>query len=138
MKKILAITTFTLGLSVVTGSALAANNDLGTTNSSDNELVNLEEMATEKGITVDKLLDQLEQEGKVTKGVELTEAMQVETNTEAANNDISSDNELANLEEMATEKGITVDELLDQLEQEGKVTKAVELTEAKQIETSTK
>ena len=138
MKKILAITTFTLGLSVVTGSALATNNDLGTTNSSDNELVNLEEMATEKGITVDKLLDQLEQEGKVTKGVELTEAMQVETNTEAANNDISSDNELANLEEMATEKGITVDELLDQLEQEGKVTKAVELTEAKQIETSTK
>ena len=138
MKKILAITTFTLGLSVVTGSALATNNDLGTTNSSDNELVNLEEMATEKGITVDKLLDQLEQEGKVTKGVELTEAMQVETNTEAANNDISSDNELANLEEMATEKGITVDELLDQLEQDGNVTKAVELTEAKQIETSTK
>jgi len=115
MKKILTIATFTLGLSVVAGSALAANNGMWeATNSS--EPVNLEVMAKEKGITLDELTVQLEKEGKLTKASETTEP------TES--------NEPINLEKMAKEKGITLDELIAQLEKEGKLTKASETTEA--------
>ncbi|MEG0694002.1 MAG: hypothetical protein RR444_13165, partial [Oscillospiraceae bacterium] len=63
MKKILTIATFTLGLSVVAGSALAANNDMwGAANSS--EPVSLKEMAKEKGITTDELMIQMDKENK--------------------------------------------------------------------------
>jgi len=130
MNRTLKIATLMLGLSVVAGSAYAAsNNDMWeTTKSSDP--VNLEEMAKEKGITVDELIAQLEEEGKLTEGVETT------SSTETAEDSKSSDP--VNLEEMAKEKGVTVDELITQLEKEGKLTKAAELTEAKQVETNNK
>ncbi|MEV4911609.1 hypothetical protein MRBLBA1_002363, partial [Bacillus proteolyticus] len=50
----------------------------------------------------------------------------------------SKSSETVNLEEMAKEKGVTLDELIAQLEKEGKLTKAAETTEAKQVETSNK
>ncbi|MGE7941772.1 hypothetical protein ACQKNB_06755 [Lysinibacillus xylanilyticus] len=42
--------------------------------------VNLEEMAKEKGITVDELIAQLEKEGKLTNAATVTESMPAETN----------------------------------------------------------
>ncbi|HDX9580409.1 TPA: hypothetical protein ROX88_004050 [Bacillus pseudomycoides] len=59
----------------------------------------------------------------------------------ASNNNMWENNkssETVILEKMAKEKGITLDELIAQLEKEGKLTKAAETTEAKQIETSNK
>ncbi|MEK4091473.1 MULTISPECIES: hypothetical protein [unclassified Viridibacillus] len=133
MKRTLKIATLMLGLSVVAGSAYAAsNNDMWDTTKS-SEPVNLEEMAKEKGVTVDELIAQLEEEGKLTEGVETT------SSTETAEDSKSS--ESVNLEEMAKEKGVTVDELIAQLEKEGKLTKAAEATdstEAKQVETNNK
>ncbi|MGA3601246.1 hypothetical protein ACPCXA_14170, partial [Lysinibacillus agricola] len=73
MKKTLSIATLVLGLSVVAGSAYAASNDMWETTKS-SEPVNLEEMAKEKGITLDELIAQLEKEGKLTKAAETTEA----------------------------------------------------------------
>ncbi|WP_369901228.1 hypothetical protein [Bacillus manliponensis] len=79
MKKTLTIATLMLGLSVVAGSAYAAsNNDMWEPTKS-SEPVNLEEMAKEKGVTLDELIAQLEEEGKLTKAAEVTEAKQVET-----------------------------------------------------------
>ncbi|MGE7978268.1 hypothetical protein [Psychrobacillus sp. NPDC093200] len=116
MKKKLTISTLVLGLTVVAGSAYAASNtDMWETTKS-SEPVNLEEMAKEKGVTLDELIVQLEKEGKLTKATELT------SSTKAS--------EPVNLEEMAKEKGVTLDELIAQLEKEGNLTKAAELTEA--------
>ncbi|KWU64319.1 hypothetical protein AWW70_01685 [Bacillus mycoides] len=130
MKKTLTIATLMLGLSVVGGSAYAAsNNDMWKTTKS-SETVNLEEMAKEKGVTLDELIVQLEKEGKLTKAAEST------LTTEIAEDSTSS--ETVNLEEMAKEKGVTLDELIVQLEKEGKLTKAAIVTEANQVETNTK
>jgi hypothetical protein len=78
MKKTLTIATLMLGLSVVGGSAYAASNNMWETTKS-SEPVNLEEMAKEKGVTLDELIVQLEKEGKLTKAAQVTEAKQVET-----------------------------------------------------------
>lgn len=68
MKKILTIATFALGLSTVAGSVYAANNNdiLELTKSS--KPVSLEEIAKEKGITLDELMVQFEKEEKLTEG----------------------------------------------------------------------
>jgi len=130
MKKTLSIATLMLGLSVVAGSAYAAsNNDMGETTKS-SEPVNLEEMAKEKGVTLDELIAQLEKEGKLTKATESTLA------TEIAEGSKSS--EPVNLEEMAKEKGVTLDELIAQLEKEGMLTKAASVTEAMSAEKNNK
>ncbi|MEK4231353.1 hypothetical protein [Solibacillus sp. FSL H8-0538] len=130
MKKILTIATFTLGLSVVAGSVLAASNNDMWESTKSSESVNLEEMAKEKGVPLDELIVQLEKEEK------LTEVAEPTSSTETAQDSTSS--EPVNLEEMAKEKGVTLDELIAQLEKEGKLTKAAELTEAKQVETNNK
>ena len=131
MKKILAITTFTLGLSAIAGSAFAASNtDMWGARS--NESSNIEEMAKEKGITVDQLKAQFDKENK--KVADLTDSTEGNNDTWAA----AKSSEPVNLEEMAKEKGITVDQLIAQLEKEGKLTKAAELTEANQVETNEK
>ncbi|MEK4759959.1 hypothetical protein MHH85_06835 [Viridibacillus sp. FSL E2-0187] len=126
MKKPLKIATLMLGLSVVAGSAYAAsNNDMWETTKS-SEPVNLKEMAKERGITLDELIAQLEEEGKKGK---LTEAVESTLSTEIA--DDSKSSEPVNLEEMAKEKGVTLNELIVQLEEEGKLTKAAKVTDAK-------
>lgn len=79
MNKKLTIATLVLGLSVVGGSVYAASNNDMWENTKPSETVNLEEMAKEKGVTLDELIAELEKEGKLTKAAELTEAMQVET-----------------------------------------------------------
>ncbi|KAA0944228.1 hypothetical protein FQ087_19090 [Sporosarcina sp. ANT_H38] len=130
MKKKLTLATLMLGLSVVAGSAYAAsNNDMPETTKS-SEAVSLEEMAKEKGITVDELIAQLEKEGKLTKAVETTLATEVTEPTKSS--------EAVSLEEMAKEKGITVDELIAQLEKEGKLLKAEKVTDSMQAEKSDK
>ncbi|MGG4444781.1 hypothetical protein ABEX32_29420, partial [Brevibacillus fortis] len=69
-------------------------------------VINLEEAAKEKGISVEELTKQLEKEGKITTG-------------EAA----SFTHPAISLEQMAKEKGISVEELIKQLEKEGKITR---------------
>ncbi|WP_391122025.1 hypothetical protein [Psychrobacillus sp. L3] len=78
MKKKLTIATLMLGLTVVTGSAYAAsNNDMWDTTKS-SEPVNLEEMAKEKGVTLDELIAQLEKEGKLMKAEIVTDSVAAE------------------------------------------------------------
>ena len=98
------------------------------------EAVNVEKMAKEKGMTVAELIAQFKKENK--KVADLTEA----TEAKQGNNDTwgAKSSEPVNLEKMAKEKGITVDQLIAQLEKEGTLTKAAEVTEAKQVETNNK
>lgn len=119
MKKKFTISTIILGLSVVAGSAYAASNDdlWGTTNSS--EPVSLEVLAKEKGITLDELVTQLEKEGNLEEAVPTTKSIGAVGTIESTNSEITASSESVSLEEIAKEKGITVDELVDQLEKEG-------------------
>ncbi|MCH7322067.1 hypothetical protein LZ480_09185 [Solibacillus sp. MA9] len=158
MKKKLTITSVILGLSVVAGSAYAASNSdmwgaaktkvTGTeqavtsstvTMSKDEaikkgEYTDYAQMAKEKGITVEELFEQLEKEGKMMKVIPSTEATKTEEEIESATTNGSTEmvqsSEPINLEEMAKEKGMTVEKLIEQLEKEGKVTKAAETTES--------
>ncbi|WP_053485616.1 hypothetical protein [Lysinibacillus sp. FJAT-14745] len=142
MKKTLTIATLMLGLSAVAGSAFAASNyDMRETTKS-SEPVNLEEMAKEKNITVDELIAQLEKEGKLTKAASVTESVKAEgtskSNMSGTISEVINSSEPVNLEKMAKEKGITVDELIAQLEKEGKLTKAEKVTDSMQAEKNKK
>ncbi|MEO4053771.1 hypothetical protein [Solibacillus sp. CAU 1738] len=142
MKRKLQIATLMLGLSTVAGSAYAASNsDMWETTKS-SEPVNLEEMAKEKGITLDELITQLEKEGTITTAASLTDSVNTEGATESnMSGSISvptNSTESVSLEEMAKEKGITVDELIAQLEEEGKLIEALELTESTPVENGNK
>ncbi|MGE7021614.1 hypothetical protein [Solibacillus cecembensis] len=146
MKRKLTITSVILGLSVVAGSAYAASNtnseEAGKTILASSietiskeeaaklgiDITDYEQMAKEKGITVEKLFEQLEKEGKMTKAVQTTEAVNGENTKESM--EFTDSSEPVNLEEMAKEKGITVEKLIAQLEKEGKLTKAAKTTEA--------
>ncbi|WP_274307104.1 hypothetical protein [Solibacillus daqui] len=158
MKKKLTISSVILGLSVVAGSAYAASNSdvWGTENTNvkgteqavsisseamskeeaikSGEYTDYAQMAKDKGITVEELFEQLEKEGKITKVVPSTEAMKAEENIESRNSDgttgMIQSSEPINLEAMAKEKGVTVEKLIEQLEKEGKLTKAAETTES--------
>ncbi|OUQ85165.1 hypothetical protein B5G50_28105 [Brevibacillus brevis] len=119
--------------------------------------MNLEEMAKEKGISVEELIEQLKGEGKLAmtisttainleevakeKGIsmeELIEQMKKEgtiTGRATATVKIDENGNQAvffqggnNLEQLAKEKGITVDELIKQLEKEGKITKGTTIS----------
>ncbi|MGE7941771.1 hypothetical protein ACQKNB_06750 [Lysinibacillus xylanilyticus] len=97
MKKKLTITTLVLSLSIVAGSAYAAsNNDMWEPTKS-SETVNLEEMAKEKGITVDELIAQLEKEGKLTKAATVTESAQavgtIESDTSSKISEVTNSSE---------------------------------------------
>ncbi|WP_429842425.1 hypothetical protein, partial [Brevibacillus sp. FIR094] len=127
-------------VSAMAGSAFAANEPAKTTGTSAplkivntdgtdallKPTFNLEEMAKEKGISVEELIKQLEKEGKLTKGAAtITKDGDLTTSFSFMKFDANSDNiETMNLEEMAKEKGISVEELIEQLEKEGKLTKA--------------
>ncbi|PSJ94692.1 hypothetical protein [Brevibacillus fortis] len=142
MKKKMAMTVMALAVSAMTGSAFAANEPAKTTGSSaplkmvttDNTnalskpIISLEQMAKEKGITVEELIKQLEKEGKLMKGAAInTKDGDLTTSFSFIPSDANSDYSKTikiNLEEMAKEKGISVEELIEQLEKEGKLTKA--------------
>ncbi|MGG4455349.1 hypothetical protein [Brevibacillus porteri] len=140
MKKKMAMTVMALAVSAMAGSAFAANEPAKTTGSSAplkmvntdgtkalfNPNFSLEEMAKEKGISVEELIKQLEKEGKLTKGAAtITKDGDLTTSFSFMKFDANNDNHKAmNLEEMAKEKGISVEELIEQLEKEGKLTKA--------------
>ncbi|ATP40626.1 hypothetical protein CSE16_11510 [Solibacillus sp. R5-41] len=158
MKKKLTITSVILGLSVVAGSAYAASNtDIWSAKNTNGtstvqavsrstatmskeeaiksgEYTDYAQMAKDKGITVEELFEQLEKEGKMTKVVPSTETVKAEGEIESPKTDGSTgmvqSSEPINLEEMAKEKGITVEKLIQQLEKEGKLTKAAETTES--------
>lgn len=153
MKKTLTIATLILGFSAVVGSASAASNNMWmTSNSSEtisvdeaakmDDSTNFAKMAKEKGITLEELFAQLEKEGKVTKAVRSTESIKAEGTIElpmSSNiNGATKSSEPVNLEEMAKEKGITVDELIAQLEKEGKLMKAEKVTDSIPAEKSNK
>ncbi len=79
MKKKFTIATLVLGLSVAAGSVYAASNSDMWAPATSSEPVNLEEMAKEKGITLDELIAQLEEEGKLIEAVETTESIPAES-----------------------------------------------------------
>ncbi|MEG0384853.1 MAG: hypothetical protein RR642_08875 [Solibacillus sp.] len=145
MKRKLTITSVILGLSVVAGSAYAASNTdmLEVTKSNftsstatiskaeavkSGDYTDYAQMAKDKGITVEALFEQLEKEGKMTKTIKSTEAVKADSGKVTPMTIKSS--EPIDLEKMAKEKGITVEKLIKQLEKEGKLTKAADLTEA--------
>ncbi|MFG0216041.1 hypothetical protein ACFU8X_23475, partial [Brevibacillus porteri] len=140
MKKKMALTVIALAVSAMAGSAFAANEPAQTTGSSaplkmvtkdgtdalNKPIFNLEQMAKEKGISVEELIKQLEKEGKLTKGAAtITKDGDLTTSFSFMNFDANSANsKMMNLEEMAKEKGISVEELIEQLKKEGKLTEA--------------
>ncbi|MFA4133619.1 MULTISPECIES: hypothetical protein [unclassified Brevibacillus] len=137
MKKKMAMTVMALAVSAMAGSAFAANEPAKTTGSSAplkmvntdgtdallKPIFSLEEMAKEKGISVEELIEQLEKEGKLTKRVAtITKDGDLTTSFSFMKFDANYDNhKMMNLEEMAKEKGISVEELIKQLEKEGTI-----------------
>ncbi|UED75342.1 hypothetical protein [Brevibacillus sp. DP1.3A] len=137
MKKKMAMTVMALAVSAMAGSAFAANEPAKTTGSSaplkmvtkdgtdalNKPIFNLEQMAKEKGISVEELIKQLEKEGKLTKGAAtITKDGDLTTSFSFIPFDANSDNSKPiDLDEMAKEKGISVEELIEQLKKEGKV-----------------
>ena len=154
MKKKIVMSVMALAVSAMAGSAFAAEKAPAAKieGTAQMKMVNLtvaapaislEQMAKEKGITVEELIAQLEKEGKITKGVALVDAKIDPANGEnnvpmTAIFNISDEQGNASfsltkaisLEEIAKEKGITVEELIAQLEKEGKLVKALPTTEA--------
>ncbi|UED75341.1 hypothetical protein [Brevibacillus sp. DP1.3A] len=123
MKKKMAMAVMALAVSAMAGSAFAASEpaktkeaiftkdgDLTTSfslipfdaYSINSKMISLEEMAKEKGISVEELIEQLEKEGKFTQGKA-----------------VSFIQPAISLEQMAKEKGISVEELIKLLEKEG-------------------
>ncbi|MFP3388819.1 hypothetical protein [Brevibacillus sp. SIMBA_040] len=154
MKKKIAMSVMALAVSAMAGSAFAAEKAPAAKMEGPAQVkmatltavpaINLEQMAKEKGITVEELIAQLEKEGKITKGVALVDAKIDPANgdsnlpmtaifhiNDAEQGIVSfSLTKAISLEEMAKEKGITVEELIAQLEKEGKISKAVPTTPA--------
>ncbi|MFE1627207.1 hypothetical protein ACFLFF_10710 [Brevibacillus reuszeri] len=154
MKKKIAMSVMALAISAMAGSAFAAEKAPaakveGTAQMKMENLttaapaINLEQMAKEKGITVEELIAQLEKEGKIVKALSLVDAKIDPANGEnnvpmTAIFNISDEQGNASfsltkaisLEEIAKEKGMTVEELIAQLEKEGKLAKALPTTEA--------
>ncbi|KQL46727.1 hypothetical protein AN963_17595 [Brevibacillus choshinensis] len=169
MKKRMAMTVMALAVSAMAGSAFAADEPTKTApqNTIKAQLVtkpaiSLEQMAKEKGITVEELIAQLKKEGKlkVSEAMETFNSQSLDGSNPkegaytfqafAVNDSDSKDGQIAtatttstasfaadedgktspmmnviNLEDMAKEKGITVEELVAQLEKEGKITNSV-------------
>ncbi|MFF0830822.1 hypothetical protein ACFYU8_28710, partial [Brevibacillus sp. NPDC003359] len=112
--------------------------------------MNLEEMAKEKGISVEELIEQLKEEGKLAMNVSLTTInldemakekgisveeliKQLEKEGTIATGEAASFTKPAiSLEQMAKEKGISVEELIKQLEKEGKITRGETVAPASQ------
>ncbi|MFI8712460.1 hypothetical protein [Brevibacillus brevis] len=143
MKKKMAMTVMALAVSAMAGSAFAANKPAKTTGSSAplkmvntdgtdallKPIFSLEEMAKEKGISVEELIEQLEKEGKLTKATDTSNpdgtiqgfaVISLDPENKDGGAFIALDPAM-NLEEMAKEKGISVEELIKQLEKEGTI-----------------
>ncbi|MDF2684209.1 MAG: hypothetical protein K0R47_5399 [Brevibacillus sp.] len=161
MKKRMAMAVMVLAVSAMAGSAFAADEPSknNTTAAPQNAIktqvsikpaISLEQMAKEKGMTVEELIAQLKKEGKI-KADKAVEALKVQPINgskplegiqplTAATLNIMDDQqgtamlEVIDLEQEAKEKGITVEELIAQLEKEGKITKAATLTPATPIQ----
>ncbi|NOU94712.1 hypothetical protein GC093_16000 [Paenibacillus sp. LMG 31456] len=168
MKKKLTIAALLLAVSAVGGSAYAASDanigetikssitnvsaTLSTTASTEairaddaeklDDSTNFDKMAKEKGITLEELFAQLEKEGKMTKAVPSTEPEKATSTIESTSASKitvgAQSSEAVSLEKMAKEKGITLDELIAQLTEEGKLMKAEQLTDSRQAEKSNK
>ncbi|TKI58363.1 hypothetical protein E8L90_24845 [Brevibacillus antibioticus] len=137
MKKKMAMTVMALAVSAMAGSAFAASETAKTTGSSAplkmvstdgtdallKPIFNLEQIAKEKGISVEELIKQLEKEGKLTKGAAtITKDGDLTTSFSFMKFDANSDNSKPiDLDEMAKEKGISVEELIEQLKEDGKL-----------------
>ncbi|WGV59838.1 hypothetical protein QIH01_01510 [Brevibacillus brevis] len=143
MKKKMAMTVMALAVSAMAGSAFAANEPAKTTGSSAplkmvntdgtdallKPIFSLEEMAKEKGISVEELIEQLEKEGKLTKATATSNpdgtiqgfaVISLDPENKDGGAFIALEPAM-NLEEMAKEKGISVEELIEQLEKEGTI-----------------
>ncbi|NRR03693.1 hypothetical protein HP570_15845 [Brevibacillus sp. RS1.1] len=150
MKKKMAMTVMALAVSAMAGSAFAANEPAKTTGSSAplkmvntdgtdallKPIFSLEEMAKEKGISVEELIKQLEKEGKLTKATATSNpdgtiqgfaVISLDPENKDGGAFIALDPAM-NLEEMAKEKGISVEELIEQLKEEGKLATNVSTT----------
>lgn len=160
MKKKIAMTVMALAVSAMAGSAFAAENVPGKkielpaqmnmiTLTTATPAINLEQMAKDKGITVKELIAQLEKEGKLTKAVKLVKGELSQKNSDGnvpmtklftldeaktMTNATYAVTKTINLEDMAKEKGMTVEELIAQLEEEGKISKAMVTGEAQPLD----
>ncbi|QRG67515.1 hypothetical protein [Brevibacillus choshinensis] len=159
MKKRMAMAAMALAVSAMAGSAFAADEPGKTTSQAAPQntvkaqlvtmpAISLEQMAKEKGMTVEALIAQLQKEGKLTKATKALEIVSIKPNDGSKpvegtktitastlkmahiNADGATMMEVINLEDLAKEKGITVDEFISQLEKEGKLAQAVKLVPA--------
>ncbi|MED4780160.1 hypothetical protein [Brevibacillus choshinensis] len=147
MKKRMAMTVMALAVSAMAGSAFAADEPTKTApqNTIKAQLVtkpaiSLEQMAKEKGITVEELIAQLKKEGKL----KVSEAMATFSiqsldgsnpkegaytfQAFAVNDSDSKDGKMlkvTSLEDMAKEQGITVEELIANLKKDGQIATAI-------------
>ncbi|WJQ81342.1 hypothetical protein [Brevibacillus brevis] len=144
MKKKMAMTVMALAVSAMAGSAFAASEPAKTSGSSAplkmvnkdgtdalfKPIFNLEQMAKEKGITMEDLINQLEKEGKLTKATATSNpdgttpgfaVISLDLENKDGGAFIALDSAM-NLEEMAKEKGISLEELIKQLKKEGAIT----------------
>lgn len=166
MKKKLTIAALVLAVSVVGTSAYAANDivssktikssiaqvsanvslvDSSNALSADEaaklgDITNYDQIAKDKGITKEELFAQLEKEGKMTKTIVSTESEQakemIKSTLASEITKTTSSSEAVSLETMAKEQGITTDELIAQLEKEGKLMKAELTTKSTEVEKS--
>ncbi|MGG1658969.1 hypothetical protein [Brevibacillus sp. NRS-1366] len=149
MKKKIAMTVMALAVSAMAGSAFAAEKVPSKKIEGPAQMnmvsliaaqpaINLEQMAKEKGITVEELIAELEKEGKLTKGVKLVKVKIDQKNDDGSvptkDNMFYTFEKAINLEEVAKEKGITVEELIAQFEKEGKATGAVAIGKAQPLD----
>ncbi|WP_188066390.1 hypothetical protein [Brevibacillus brevis] len=150
MKKKMAMAVMALAVSAMAGSAFAASETAKMTGISAplkmvntdgtkalfKPIISLEQMAKEKGISVEELIEQLEKEGKLTKATATSNpdgtipgfaVMSLDPENKDGGAFIALDPAM-NLEEMAKEKGISVEELIEQLKGEGKLAMTISTT----------
>ncbi len=159
MKKSLTIASLVLAISAVGTSVYASSDfEIGNTNKSSiattvkesskalsadeaaklDDNTNFAKMAEEKGITLEELFAQLEKEGKVTKAVPSSEAAKttgtIDSTMDSKVTTPTQSSEAVSIEEMAKEQGVTADEMIAKLKEEGNLVKGEEPTDSTQTE----
>lgn len=136
MKKKMTMAVMALAVSAMAGSAFAASEPAKTpgtvvplqvvnidgAQTMAKPAINLVELAKEKGISVEELIELMKKEGKI------KEATTVSFKIDANGKQLVTMQNAISLEQMAKEKGISVEALIKQLEKEGKITKATKIS----------
>lgn len=138
MKKKMAMAVMALAVSAMAGSAFASDEmakirstavpmkvvHLDGAQAMAKPVINLVELAKEKGISEEELIEQMKKEGTIIDRA--TASVKIEANGKQ----VVTVQKAISLEQMAKEKGISVEELIKQLEKEGKIKKAIKTVPA--------